>query len=202
MAFYDNFPGFAPATEGPYKGLNFFQKAGLPGARRAVQNASFFNPASHWLAPRAGTGFLQGSKIGYKVGLKGNLPFAILGGAMAAAAAPRGEAISRGVAGATSWGATAVIGGVVGTMLGGPIGGYVGSVAASLLFGETIDKAVAGTIQPLVDFGSRQRRMRFGGDYRDTQTAMTMRQAAAREMSGSLMNARQWLGQEGAFMHQ
>jgi hypothetical protein len=42
----------------------------------------------------------------------------------------------------------------------------------------------------------------FGGDYRDTQTAVTMRQAAAREMSRSLVNARQWLGQEGAFMAQ
>jgi len=33
------------------------------------------------------------------------------------------------------------------------------------------------------------------------QAAYTMRQAAARDMAGSLMNARQWLGKEAAFYH-
>lgn len=162
----------------------------------------FFAPSTHWLAPKAGTGALQGAKIGYSVGLKGNLPFALLGAGYYAATAPRGQAISKGVAAGTSFGATSVLGGVVGGMLGGPIGAWAGAIVAPILFGDVIDKAVGGTIQSAVDFGTNQRRMRFGGDYRDTNTAMTMRQAASREMSRSLMNARQWLGQEGAFMAQ
>jgi hypothetical protein len=41
----------------------------------------------------------------------------------------------------------------------------------------------------------------MGGDYQDTQVAWTMRQRAAQEMSGSLLNARQYLGKEAALMH-
>lgn len=163
---------------------------------------TFFNPRTGFFRPKAGTGLIQGAKIGYSVGLKGNLPFAVLGGAYAAATAPRGQAISRGAAAGVSWGATAAIAGTIGTMVGGPAAGWVASVVAPMLIGDTVDKAIAGVIQPMVDFGSNMRKMRFGGDYRDTQTAHTMRQVAAREMSTSLMNARQWLGQEGAFMHQ
>jgi hypothetical protein len=41
----------------------------------------------------------------------------------------------------------------------------------------------------------------MGGDYQDSEQAWTTRQAAVQEMSGSLMNARQWLGHEGQAMH-
>lgn len=149
-----------------------------------------------------GIGVMQGAGIGYRVGMKGNLPFALLGAGYAMATAPRGQAISKGVAAGTSFGLTSLAAGIIGSVLGGPIGGYAAAIAAPILLGETVDKAVAGVIQPMVDFGSNMRRARFGGDYRDTQTAITMRQVAARDMSRSLMNARQWLGQEGAFMHQ
>jgi hypothetical protein len=163
---------------------------------------SFFNPRTGFFRAKAGTGFIQGAKIGYSTGLKGNLPFAILGGAYAAATAPKGQAVSRGLASGVGWGGTAAIAGILGTMVGGPAAGWVASVVAPMVLGDSVDKAIVGMVQPLVDFGSNMRKMRFGGDYRDTQTAYTMRAVAAREMSTSLMNARQWLGQEGAFMHQ
>lgn len=162
----------------------------------------FFNPEIGFFKPRAGTGVLQGAKIGYSVGLKGNLPFALLGGAYAAATAPRGQAISKGAGAGVGWGFTALAAGTLGTLVGGPAAGWVASVIAPMLLGDSVDKAVANMVQPVVDFGANQRKMRFGGDYRDTQVAYTMRSVAAREMSTSLMNARQWLGQEGAFLHQ
>lgn len=164
--------------------------------------ATFFNPATGFFKPKTGTGFIQGSKIGYSVGLKGNLPFALIGGAYAAATAPRGQALSKGTAAGISWGLTSAVAGTIGGMLGGPAGAWAASIIGPMILGDSVDKAVAGIIQPMVDFGANMRKMRFGGDYRDTQTAHTMRQVAAREMSTSLMNARQWLGQEGAFMHQ
>jgi hypothetical protein len=41
----------------------------------------------------------------------------------------------------------------------------------------------------------------MGGGYQDTQTAYTMRQRAAQELTGSLLNARPYLGKEAALMH-
>lgn len=149
-----------------------------------------------------GTGFVQGGKIGYNLGIKGGLPFILLGGTAAAVMAPRGHKLSQGLAGTVGFGATTVVSSIIGTMLGGPIGGYAAGLILPMLVGDTVDKAIAGVVQPLVDFGSNMRRARFGGDYRDTQIAMTMRQVGAREMSRSLMNARQWLGFEAAFLHQ
>src|SRR5277367_6280246 len=122
----------------------------------------FFTPSTHWLSPKAGSGFIQGAKIGYNVGLKGNLPFAILGAGYSAATAPRGQAISKGLAAGTSFGLTSVVGGVVGGLLGGPIGAYAGSIIAPILFGDAIDKGIGGALQSAVDFGQNQRRMRFG----------------------------------------
>lgn len=147
-------------------------------------------------------GFGRGTKIGYKLGFKGGSPFVIGGIAYGMATAERGKAISTGIATGTGFGVSSLIGGAIGGMFGGVPGAYIGSLAAQFLVGEHVDKAIAGVIQPMVDFGTEMRKMRFGGDYRDTQTAYTMRGVAAREMSRSLMNARQWLGQEGAFMHQ
>ncbi len=163
---------------------------------------SFFSKETFKSLQLKGTGFTQGVKIGYDLGFRGGLPFAIGGAAISAMSAPTGHALSKSIAAGTSSSVLAMAGAIAGTMLGGPIGGYVGSFAAMLLGGEATDKAVSNGIQSLVDFGSNMRKVRFGGDYRDTQMALTMRQVAAREMSRSLVNARQYLGLEGAFLHQ
>ena len=144
----------------------------------------------------------RGLGIGYEMGFKGGSLFVIGGAAYGVATAARGHAISEGIGQGISFGVTSLLGGAIGGAVGGPIGAYVGSFAAQILGESTAAKVIAGAIQPIVDFGSEMNKMRFGGDYRDTQTAYTQRQVAAREMSRSLMNARQWLGQEGAFMHQ
>jgi len=155
-------------------------------------------------APGGFKGFAQSAQVGHALGFKGGLPFVLIGGALAMASAPRGQAISKGVAAGTGFGISSMAGAFIGGALtgGNPIGAAVGALAFQLLGGEQIDRAIAGVIQPMVDFGTNMRRHRFGGDYRDTQVALSMRQAAAREMSRSLMNARQWLGAEASFMAQ
>lgn len=154
-------------------------------------------------AGQLGRGSLtRGVRIGYEMGFKGGSLFVIGGAAYGVATAPRGHALSEGIGQGLSFGVTSLIGGAAGELLGGPIGAYIGSFAGQIIGESTMAKAIAGTIQPMVDFGSNMRRARFGGDYRDTQTAYTMRSTAAREMSRSLMNARQWLGVEASFLHQ
>ncbi|MGC1582164.1 MAG: hypothetical protein WA766_11805 [Candidatus Acidiferrales bacterium] len=152
---------------------------------------------------RMGTGSaFRGAKIGYEMGFKGGSLFVIGGAAYGAYTAPRHHKISEALGQGTSFGVTSLLGGVIGGAVGGPIGAYVGSFAAQILAESTVANGIAGIVQPIVDFGTNMRKQRFGGDYRDTQTAYTMRGAAAREMSRSLLNARQWLGQESAFLHQ
>jgi len=180
---------------------------GLKDKARSLPSALFQHPGDIWRGLQKSMtpgfrGFAHGTNIGWKMGFKGGSLFVIGGAAYAAATAPRGQAISKSVSAGIGFGITSLIGGAIGGALGGVPGAYIGSLAAQYLGADTIDKAIAGVIQPMVDFGSNMRKARFGGDYRDTQTAVTMRQAAAREMSRSLVNARQWLGQEGAFMHQ
>ena len=155
-------------------------------------------------SPGGFAGFKQSISIAHAWGFKGGAPFIILGGAYAAMHAPAGHAISQGIGTGVGFGITSLIAGTTAGILtgGNPIAVAAASVIAQALGGEKVDKAIAGVIQPIVDFGSEMRRQRFGGDYRDTQMAVTMRQAAAREMSRSLMNARQWLGQESAFLAQ
>lgn len=185
----------------PFKSNNTVAK------KRSIPTAIWQKPGEIWRGlngfNRPGfAGMAKGAQAGYSLGFKGGAPFVILGGAYAAVTAPRGHAISAGVSKGIGFGIASLLGGIIGGAMGGGPGAYAGAMAMQFLGGEAIDKAIAGTIQPLVDFGSNMRRARFGGDYRDTQTAVTMRQVAAREMSRSLVNARQWLGQEGSFMHQ
>jgi len=129
----------------------------------------------------------------------GMVPFVGFG-AYAAVKAPRGHKIAAATGGGIGFGISSVIGGAVGGFLGIPP--QAAAIVAGLAFGNAIDSTIGRGVQYAVDFGSNMRKARYGGDYRDSQVALTMRQAAAREMSGSLLNARQFLGQEASFLHQ
>jgi hypothetical protein len=78
-------------------------------------------------------------------------------------------------------------------MPGAIVGGLVGDMAISSKIGKGI--------QFIHDLDRVHHRLNRGGNYEDTQDAWTMRPQASREMAGSLRNARQWLGKEGAFLH-
>ena len=103
----------------------------------------------------------------------------------------------------------AVIGGSIGTAIGFALGGHpiIGNIVGSTIggkIGEIWDpglNAQAGFELQVMRSAAAARRVNFGGDFEDTQQAYTMRQQAVQEMSGSLMNARQYLGNEAAFFH-
>lgn len=79
-------------------------------------------------------------------------------------------------------------------------GGLPG-MAAGIVLDPLIKNTVGKGMQAVADFGRNSPRLSTGGNYRDTQAALTMRQAAASEMSRSLLNARAYLGKEAAYLH-
>lgn len=119
----------------------------------------------------------------------------VLLGAVAAAMAPRGKfvASASGAAGAT-------VGGVLGAAAGGLLFGLPGELIGGALGGAAGERLEA-VVQPFAEFGRNQARLNFG-TYKDSQAAFTMRQVAAREISQSVLNARQYLGKEALLLHQ
>ena len=115
-------------------------------------------------------------------------PLAIFGAGMA----PRHHKLST-----LSGGVVPFIGSAVGAALGGGLGALAGGLVGDTMAQTGVGKAV----QYFTDAGLNMPRLHTGGDYQDTEQAYTMRQAAAQEMSRSLLNARQYLGKEAAFMH-
>ena len=99
-----------------------------------------------------------------------------------------------------------------GTVAGGLIGGAIGiggSIAGALA-GEAIGGALINSPARTLGLGARAiartaravDRVQFGGSFVDSQGAYTMRQRAVSDMSGSMMNARQFLGNEAIFLHE
>jgi hypothetical protein len=131
-------------------------------------------------------------KSGYHLSFAGAALFNVPIAAYSMATAARGHKVAAGVSGLTSG---------VGSLIGGAIGGLPGALIGGFLLDSVIGNKIASGVQKIHDIDGRMRGLGFGGNYVDTQQAATMRQSAVREMSGSLANARQYLGREGAFMH-
>jgi hypothetical protein len=128
----------------------------------------------------------------YHFGLKGQALFMLPMAALAVGSAPRGHKIA--AAGTT-------IGEAIGTAAGALIGGLPGAIVGGMLGNQMPGGEITSGIQWFHDLARDHRRINLGQGYQDTQVAYTMRQAAVRELSGSLMNARQYLGQEGVLSH-
>jgi hypothetical protein len=86
------------------------------------------------------------------------------------------------------------------TMIGGMIGSLIGDPIAEFFTrrgdyekGRRASFNAAGAMA--------KRKVQFGRGFRDTEEAYTMRQMAVQEMAGSLLNARQYLGNEAFFLH-
>lgn len=104
------------------------------------------------------------------------------------------------------------IGGAVGSLVGTVIlpgaGSIIGSIAGGVVGYMAGAAALSSPAYALGRFGSQvartgisKSRIQFGGNFRDSQEAYTMRQLAVQEMAGSLLNARQYLANEAAFFH-
>lgn len=164
-----------------------------------VESQSNFNNAS--FVGKLGSGTYHGLKHGYNLGIRGGGIFAAGFAGYAFATAPRGKAVAKGTASLLGASTASMIAGLAGGLIAGPVGGMVGALAGQFLMVSPLERMIEKPVQAFVDLGYHARHVNFGGDYRDTDQAITMRQAAAREMSGSLLNARRWMGSEALFMH-
>jgi hypothetical protein len=133
--------------------------------------------------------------------------------ALSAATAPRHHMVARGagaaagvLGGYAGYSAGAALGAAVGSVIapgiGTAVGGFLGGIAGGAVGDLAVRDPVEHGVQTFANFAGRMARLEMGGNYLDTQAALTMRQVAVREMSGSLLNARQWLGKESLLMHQ
>lgn len=120
----------------------------------------------------------------------------VLGGmaAYSAAKAPKGEKLGTFTGRMT--------GDLIGATVGALMFGAPGAFAGTLLFGSKIGEGMQNTFSRSQSYLQRKNSLEMGGRFYDFSAARTMRQAAVAEMSGSLLNARQYLGQEAAAMHQ
>lgn len=134
-------------------------------------------------------GFKSGWGEGFGMGI-GNWGLMSVMGAASAASAPRGHKLSGFLGPMLAWPIASLVGGVTG--IGLPL---------AIPLSMALDKGITKGMQGFIDFNA-QFNTKMGGGYIDTQAAYTMRQQAAQEMSGSLMNARQHLGREARLMHQ
>ena len=127
-----------------------------------------------------------------RTGLKFGIPLAIMG----MATAPKGEMVKRGAEGLSMLAGQA-FGGAVGGFALGPLGEIAGQV-----IGGMVGEKVGAVVGPLEELARQAHTLNFGGEYKDTEAAYTMRQRAVQEMSTSSLNARRYLGSEAALMHQ
>ena len=199
---------FHAANRGDPKALTSLADLGYKGmweSRPELRQGMVGEIVAHSRNPLKPRGILTGSSIygvnrarGVISGAVGplGLAFAAADVAFSIATAPRGELAAK-VTSSLGGQAGALVGGAVGAaMLGLPgelIGGYIGYELGSLP-GKALSSAV--------EYGRNMRRLHTGGDFQDSEAALTMRRRAAAELSTSLLNARQYLGKEAVLMHQ
>lgn len=113
-----------------------------------------------------------------------------------------------------------VVGETIGTVIGGAIGAAIpipGAAPFLAMAGGMVGATFGG--DAFASFNQRadyekgrfasyatagvlaKRKVQFGRGFRDSEEAYTMRQMAVQEMAGSLLNARQYLGNEAFFFH-
>jgi hypothetical protein len=191
--------------------------SGLRTARRAAQPGRFLvNPLKHpgyiWRNAMRGTAkFLP-----LEVALGGA---AIIGGGIVGAANWGSQTgLEEDYTGGAVYGMTKEAGGAVGSFFGSAVGAIGGTIIAPGI-GTVIGGVVGGFAGydvgrdslPAYGLGRAARsihatamatrRVSFGRSFVDSQPAYTMRQMAIQEMSGSLMNARQYFGNEAIYFH-
>lgn len=99
----------------------------------------------------------------------------------------------------------AAVSGQIGGTIGGIIGGLT-PIPGGALIGMTVGDQIARSSTAKVlnkglRISERATAVNTGGQYKDTDVAFTMRQRSAIEMSGSMLNARHWLGKEANAFH-
>lgn len=119
------------------------------------------------------------------------------GGLLAGAAAG-------GAIGSILPGAGTLIGGIVGTgiAIAGAIAGQIAGENIGLGLTKGIGRQVGMGARSIIRTARAIDRVQFGGNFVDSRAAYTMRQRAVQDMAGSMLNARQFLGNEAIFLHE
>jgi hypothetical protein len=130
--------------------------------------------------------------------------------AISSGTAKRGNLVGASIsaAAAQAAGLTGFIAGrAIGTAIGefilpGP-GAWAGAIIGGGVSAMISDRIARTRVQRFInDMKLSRPRVRFGGNFKDSQPAYTMRQKAEQELGGSLLNARRYLGREAQLMHQ
>lgn len=208
-------------------GNEFYPGSRAPAPQPITQQAAIPGPRTAARMGRAGVDMqrirsaarLAGRGFGLELAFGGALTVA--GGFMGAAQWGARTGLEEDYVGGAVYGASkefganflgaipgAFIGGFVGSF-GGPIGATIGAMAGGIA-GYLGGSSLADPVARNLGFAARAitrdlrttDRIQFGGDFRDTRAAYTMRQSAVMEMSASMLNARQYLGNEAAFLHE
>jgi hypothetical protein len=179
------FMGFRPAE--------LFNAAAevLEGVSRRTRRNKFAFSAS-WAA--------LGGAIAIGTAPKGNLAANAVGAVIGEGGAMLGSGFGA-IAGEAIGGAVGSLAGPLGTAVGVAIGGTIGSIVGGIKGYNTLYDSTANGIIAATKAAKASLHYNIGGNYKDTTIASTMRQRAASEMSGSLLNARMWLGQEARLSH-
>lgn len=93
------------------------------------------------------------------------------------------------------------VGTVVGSLIGGVAGYMSGEMGGSALM-QPMARNLGLGARAIVRTSRAVDTVQFGGNFTDSRGAYTMRQRAVQDMSGSMMNARQFLGNEAIFLHE
>lgn len=151
-------------------------------------------------------GAIQGSaQWGAPTGLEEDY----VGGAVYGATKGVGTATGGAIGGITGFALGSGIGSVIfpgpGTIIGGIIGGIAGAISGEGVGGTLLQgpaRQLGLGARAIVKTARAVDRIQFGGNFVDSRAAHTMRQRAVSDMSGSMMNARQFLGNEAIFLHE
>jgi len=214
MAFMQGGPpkqfGLPPAVGGKQMAFDFAKsskKAAGIGLRGVAKGLAF--EAAVGLPYIAGATIAGGISGASQWGSQTGLQEDYVGGAVAGTAMGLASSTADVVGGAAGSLAGAAVGTMImpgiGTIAGGIIGGIGGSIGGSkaghALFGSAAQN-LGLAARAVVRTSRAVDTVQFGGNFVDSKGAYTMRQRAVQDMSGSMLNARQFLGNEAIFLHE
>ena len=204
--------GFGASTpKGPGAGARFARGFGK-GLGKALGPVALAAETVFAGAIVAGAAIEGSAQWGASTGLEEDY----VGGAVFGATKGVGTALGGAIGGVGGFALGAGIGTMiapgVGTVVGGIIGGAI-SIATTIggsIAGEKIGSSLMQGPARQLGLGARAisrtaravDRIQFGGNFVDSRGAYTMRQRAVSDMSGSMLNARQFLGNEAIFLHE
>lgn len=184
----------SPATRGLVQEVG--EQAGKVAMRGGVEHGI---STRQWMAMSPGKRMFKGSGTGLKFAYKGAGPIILGMAAFQGGMAARGHKASTFMTSLVAQAPGAIIGGALGALVGFP---SLGAIAGGMVLDPIFTPLIGKPLQSFTEIARRNSRMEMGGGFQDSQQALTMRQVASQEMSHSVLNARHYLGKEGAFMHQ